>query len=134
MRIENVASSPSTTGSAAARAHEREARLRFVDAAAAECDRLEVALGAARLETGALEVIGDVFGGLAMLGRAGVAALHRVARQERRRATTTVLRRLLAGHGRQRHTQRYGKQARDLIQDLSSCAAASPLEIEADAQ
>ena len=52
-------------------------------APASESDRLEIPLSAARLESRALESIGDIFRRLAMLRRAGVAALHRVAGQER---------------------------------------------------
>ncbi len=61
--------------------HQREARLRFVDAARAEGNGLQVAGGAGRLEPRLLEVVRDVLGGLQMLGAAGLAATHAVVGQ-----------------------------------------------------
>ena len=61
--------------------HQREARLRLVDAARAEGDGLQVARGAGRLEPRLLEVVRDVLGGLQVLGAAGLAAAHAVVGQ-----------------------------------------------------
>ena len=59
-------------------AHQREARLRFDDAARLERHGLDVAVHAGRREPGFLELGGHVLGGAPVAGAAGVAPLHAV--------------------------------------------------------
>ena len=82
MRMLNVASSPSTTGTDVGASDERQARPRFDNRARSERHALEVAVGAARLQPRLLEVPRDVFGRLAMLGAAGLAAFHAIVGQK----------------------------------------------------
>ena len=63
-------------------AHQREARLRFVDRAGPERHRLKIAVRPARLQAGLFEMAGDVLGRLAMFGAARLAAFHAVISQE----------------------------------------------------
>ncbi len=51
-----------------AAANQRETRLRLDDAPASECHRLEIPLRATGSQAGALEMVGDVFGGLRCSG------------------------------------------------------------------
>jgi len=76
----NVASSPSATGSGSRR--ERAPRFVLDDSAGAELDRLDVAVHAARPESDARELGGDVVSRLSMAFAPGVPTFEPIVGQE----------------------------------------------------